>query len=54
MTRPSDMLSSMAYSSATRSGLPCSGSRLASTTILPLLVFWVSADAMMLGDGISP
>ena len=31
------MLSSMAYSSATRSGLPCSGRRFASTTILPVL-----------------
>ncbi len=52
--RPSDIMSSMAYSSATRIGLMCSGSRLPSTTILPWLVTWVSAAAMMLGEGARP
>jgi hypothetical protein len=54
MSRPPLIESIIAYSSATRSGLRCSGRRLPSTTIFARFVRCVSAAATMFGEGISP
>ena len=54
MIRPPDMQSSIAISSASRTGWPCSAGRLPRMPILMCFVRWVSAAAIRLGDGISP
>ena len=53
-TRPPDIRSSIAISSATRSGLPRMPMALPSTMIRAREVRLVSAAAIRLGDGISP
>jgi hypothetical protein len=52
--RPSVRWSSIAISSATRSGLPRIGIALPSTMIFARLVRRASAAAMMFGDGMIP
>ena len=54
MMRPPEMTSSMAISSATRSGLPCSGMALPITPIGMCFVRCTSIAAMMLGEGMVP
>ena len=53
-TRPPDIRSSIAISSATRSGLPRMPMALPSTMIRAREVRRVSAAAMRFGDGMSP
>ncbi len=53
-TRPPDIRSSIAISSATRSGLPRMAMALPSTMIRACEVRRVSAAAIRFGDGISP
>jgi len=54
MMRPPDMTSSIATSSASRTGWAWSAGRLPRIPILIRRVRWVSAAAMMFGDGMSP
>ena len=54
MIRPPEITSSIAISSATRIGLPCSGSALPITPIRMRSVFATRYDAMMFGLGIVP